>query len=191
MLTYHYKMALKSKTLTSKQKDAKNQKAQAQALLDAVIEGIREKKGRMIRQFDLSGLKHASTDYFIICHGDSQRQTVAIADSIEEFVRKKTGEKPWHTEGEQNAHWVLMDYVNVVVHIFYKEAREFYDIENLWADAVITEIPEDVIAPAKKESSKKPKLVAINKSSKSSIKKTASPSVKKPAKSVKSSSKKK
>lgn len=146
--------------MAKKSKNNKNQE-NTEALLDAIIAGVREKKGKMIRQFDLTGLGNASTDYFIICHGDSQRQSVAIADSIEDEVRKRTGEKPWHVEGTQNAQWILMDYVNVVVHVFYKEAREFYDIENLWADAVITEMAEEEIVV------------------KPTIKKTAKPSVKK------------
>ncbi len=123
----------------------KKNKENTEALLEAIINGVREKKGKMIRKFDLTGLNYASTDYFIICHGDSTRQAVAIADSIEYEVTKATGEKPWHVEGLQNAQWVLMDYVNVVVHVFFKEAREFYDIENLWADAAITEIDEEEI----------------------------------------------
>ena len=123
----------------------KKNKENTEALLEAIINGVREKKGKMIRKFDLTGLNYASTDYFIICHGDSTRQAVAIADSIEYEVTKATGEKPWHVEGLQNAQWVLMDYVNVVVHVFFKEARDFYDIENLWADAAITEIDEEEI----------------------------------------------
>lgn len=145
-------------------------KNDAKALLEAIIAGIREKKGKMIRQIDLTSLGNASTDYFIICHGDSQRQTVAIADSIEDEVRKAIGEKPWHVEGTQNAHWVLMDYVNVVVHVFYKEARDFYDIESLWSDAVITEIAEEEI---------KTPVVKAKKTVKSAIKKPVKPSVKK------------
>jgi len=123
----------------------KKTKENTEALLEAIIAGIREKKGKMIRKFDLTGLTYASTDYFIICHGDSSRQAVALADSIEHEVSQATGEKPWHVEGLQNAQWVLMDYVNVVVHVFFKEARDFYDIENLWGDAVITEIEEEEI----------------------------------------------
>jgi ribosome-associated protein len=160
--------------MAKKSKNSKNQE-NTEALLDAIIKGIREKKGKMIRKFDLTGLNYASTDYFIICHGDSQRQSVAIADSVEDEVKKSTGEKPWHVEGTQNAQWILMDYVNVVVHVFFKEAREFYDIENLWADAAITEIDDEeiIIKPA------------IKKTVKSSVKKAAP---KKPVAKVKTSS---
>lgn len=118
---------------------------EVKALLEAIIKGVREKKGKDIRQLDLTKLGNASTDYFIICHGDSQRQTAALADSVEDEVRKLTGEKPWHVEGTQNAQWILIDYVNVVVHIFFQEAREFYNIESLWADAEATEINEEEI----------------------------------------------
>lgn len=138
-------MAKKSPHRVQQAQKIKNTKENTEALLEAIIKGVREKKGKMIRKFDLTGLNYASTDYFIICHGDSTRQAVAIADSIEYEVTKATGEKPWHVEGLQNAQWVLMDYVNVVVHVFFKEARDFYDIENLWADAAITEIDEEEI----------------------------------------------
>jgi ribosome-associated protein len=157
----------------AKKNKSRNKAEDSKALIDAIIEGIREKKGKMIRLFDLTNLTHASADYFIICHGDSQRQSVAIADSVEDFVRKQTGEKPWHTEGQQNAHWILMDYVNVVVHVFYKEARDFYDIENLWADAVISDISESEAVPVK-EKSKKTDKPAIKSKTKSSAPKKAS-----------------
>jgi ribosome-associated protein len=156
-------MAKKSPHRVPPAQKIKNTKENTDALLEAIIKGVREKKGKMIRKFDLSGLNYASTDYFIICHGDSTRQAVAIADSIEFEVTKATGEKPWHVEGLQNAQWVLMDYVNVVVHVFFKEARDFYDIENLWADAAITEIDEEEIVIK----------ATIKKTDKTSVKKAA------------------
>ena len=156
-------MAKKSPHRVPPAQKIKNTKENTDALLEAIIKGVREKKGKMIRKFDLTGLNYASTDYFIICHGDSTRQAVAIADSIEFEVTKATGEKPWHVEGLQNAQWVLMDYVNVVVHVFFKEARDFYDIENLWADAAITEIDEEEIVIK----------ATIKKTDKTSVKKTA------------------
>ncbi len=156
-------MWLYQNTMAKRTKVNKNQD-ETTALLEAIVAGIREKKGKEIRQLNLTKLQNASTDYFIVCHGDSQRQAVAIADSVEDEVRKLTGEKPWHVEGVQNAQWVLIDYVNVVVHVFFSEAREFYDIESLWADGEITEINEiEEILP-------KP---AIKKTAKSSTKKTA------------------
>lgn len=108
-------------------------------LIEAIVEGMQEKKGKDIVLLDMRELKNAIADYFVICHADNIRQVNALADSVEEFAQKKANEKPWHTEGTSNANWVLLDYVNVVVHIFNKESRDFYQIENLWADAKRTE----------------------------------------------------
>jgi ribosome-associated protein len=105
-----------------------------------IVKGIQEKKGENIVQMDLKGVDGAVTDYFIICEANSSTQVNAIKDSIEEEVRKASGEKPWHTEGTQNLEWVLIDYVNVVAHIFLPEKREFFNLEGLWADAKTTEI---------------------------------------------------
>ena len=79
-------------------------------------------------------------DYFIVCNGTSNTQVAAIVNSIQKTVSKKLKDKPWHVEGMQNAEWVLMDYVNVVVHVFQKHIREYYDIESLWGDAKVTSI---------------------------------------------------
>ena len=100
-----------------------------------VISGIQEKKGENITQLNLQGVDGAVSDYFIICEANSSTQILAIKDSIEEEVRKDLGEKPWHVEGTQNGEWVLLDYVNVVAHIFQPEKREFFNLEGLWADA--------------------------------------------------------
>lgn len=105
-----------------------------------IVKGIQEKKGENIVQMDLKGVDGAVTDYFIICEAKSSTQVNAIKDSIEEEVRKASGEKPWHTEGTQNLEWVLIDYVNVVAHIFIPEKREFFNLEGLWADAKTTTI---------------------------------------------------
>ena len=116
----------------------KNKKAaESSALAEIVINGIQEKKGKEIAQVDMRELKTASADYFVVCHGDSDKQVEAIARSVEEEVEKATGELPWHTEGLENMEWVLLDYINVVVHIFVKDKREFYGIEELWGDAEI------------------------------------------------------
>ena len=104
-------------------------------LVDAVISGIQEKKGHEIIAMDLKPTGSALADYFIICHGDSNTQVDALARSVEEEVQKLTGEKPVYKEGHTNAEWILLDYINVVVHIFLKEQREFYGIERFWADA--------------------------------------------------------
>ena len=110
------------------------------SLLEAVFKGIQEKKGLRILDLDLSEIENAVTTHFVICHGESNRQVTAIADAVEETVRKETSEKPWHREGVQNAEWILLDYANVVVHIFNETTRKFYNLEGLWADARIRKI---------------------------------------------------
>ena len=109
-------------------------------LLEEIVEGIADRKGEVIRVADLTEIDNAACDYFIICQGNSPIQVNAIADSISERVQKNTGEKPWHIEGLENCKWVLMDYVDVVVHIFNKETREFYKLEELWEEAEATTI---------------------------------------------------
>ena len=110
-------------------------------LVDSVVEGIQEVKGKDIAILNLSTIENAVCNYFIICTGESSTQVSSIAGSIEKTTRKNLKEKPWHTEGTTNSEWILLDYVNVVVHVFYKETREFYNIEGLWADAERTDIP--------------------------------------------------
>ncbi len=104
-------------------------------LVDAVITGIKEKKGHEIIVMDLKPTGTALADYFIICHGDSHTQVDALARSVEEEVQELIGEKPVFKEGHQNAEWILLDYIHVVVHVFLKEQRDFYGIERFWADA--------------------------------------------------------
>lgn len=111
-------------------------------LKDAVVIGMQEKKGVDIKVLDLRKLKSAMADYFIICHATSDKQVSAIAGSVEEFVKKLTGERPMHIEGWESAEWILIDYFDVVVHIFVEEKRAFYGIEDLWGDAEITEIKD-------------------------------------------------
>lgn len=111
-------------------------------LKDAIIKGMQEKKANQIKVLDLRKLKSSMADYFIICHASSDKQVSAIADSVEEFGRKLASEKPWHIEGLESAEWILMDYFDIVVHIFLEEKREFYAIEELWGDAEITVIPD-------------------------------------------------
>ena len=97
-------------------------------------------KGKDIVKIDLTKINHSECNYFIICHGTSTTQVDAIARSVEETVEELTGEKAWHTDGYQNSIWILLDYADVMVHVFQKASREFYDLENLWADAAIEEI---------------------------------------------------
>ncbi len=120
----------------------KKEISEAQILVDVVIKGLQDKKAENIVTIDLRGLENAICDFFIICTGTSNTHVSALAKAAEEEARKTLGEKPWHSEGFGNAEWVLLDYVNTVVHIFQEEARNFYNIEGLWADAIIKEIKE-------------------------------------------------
>ncbi|WP_010254821.1 ribosome silencing factor [Myroides injenensis] len=109
-------------------------------LIANIIKGIEAVKGENINIVDLRAIDNTPCDYFIICDGNSNTQVNAIAGSIQKVVSKELHDKPWHVEGEVNAEWILMDYVNVVVHVFQKQIREYYNIENLWGDAKITTI---------------------------------------------------
>ena len=106
-------------------------------LVESVVKGIFEKKGQNVLKVDLRKLENRITDYFIICHGSSKTQVDSISYSVEEVVRKEAGEKPLHVEGLENCFWVLIDYGDVIVHIFQEESRNFYSLESLWADAHI------------------------------------------------------
>lgn len=109
-------------------------------LRNCIVDGMLEKKAKEIVCIDLRNIKNSVTDFFVICHADSKTHIDAIAKSVEEFVYKHEGENPFHREGRFNSEWVLLDYLNVVVHIFRQEQREFYGIERLWADAEIQRI---------------------------------------------------
>lgn len=109
-------------------------------LIAVIIKGIDEVKGENIQLLDLREIENTVCDYFIVCSGNSNTQVNAISGSVQKIVSKELKDKPWHIEGQANAEWVLMDYVNVVVHIFQKQTRDFYDIESLWGDAKITQI---------------------------------------------------
>lgn len=111
--------------------------SESEGLAEIAVFGMQEKKGLDVITMDLRKLKSAFADYFVICHGTSDRQVEAIADSVEEEIRKATGEKPLHREGAEQAEWILLDYINVVIHIFQEEKRAFYGIEELWGDAEI------------------------------------------------------
>lgn len=113
-------------------------KASADELIALILHGIEEVKGVDINLLDLREIENTVCDYFIICNGTSNTHVNAIVSSIQKTVSKNIQDKPWHVEGSENAEWVLMDYVNVVVHVFQKHIREFYDIEGLWGDAKVT-----------------------------------------------------
>lgn len=113
-------------------------KASADELISLILQGIEEVKGQDIRLLDLREIENTVCDYFIICNGTSNTHVNAIVGSVQKIVSKAIKDKPWHVEGSENAEWILMDYVNVVVHVFQKHIREYYDIEGLWGDAKIT-----------------------------------------------------
>ena len=109
-------------------------------LLANIIKGIEEVKGDNIKILDLRTIDNTVCDYFVICDGNSNTQVNAIVGSIQKIVSKELKDKPWHVEGAENGEWVLMDYVSIVVHVFQKHIREYYNIESLWGDAKITTI---------------------------------------------------
>jgi ribosome-associated protein len=113
-------------------------KASADELIALILHGIEEVKGLEINLLDLRGIENTVCDYFVICNGTSNTHVNAIVNSIQKTVSKGIKDKPWHVEGSDNAEWVLLDYVNVVVHVFQKQVRDFYDIEGLWGDAKVT-----------------------------------------------------
>lgn len=114
--------------------------AKTDQLITEIIVGIEGVKGENITILDLREIENTVCDYFIICDGTSNTQVNAISGSIQKNVGKSIKDKPWHVEGENNAEWVLIDYVNVVVHVFQKQVREFYNLEGLWGDAKITNL---------------------------------------------------
>ncbi len=107
-------------------------------LLANIILGIEEVKGEDINILDLREIDNSACDYFVICNGNSNTQVNAIMNSVQKTVSKSIKDKPWHVEGSDNSEWILMDYVNIVVHVFQKHIREYYNIESLWGDAKIT-----------------------------------------------------
>jgi len=115
----------------------------AEVLVNSVVRGIFEKKGQNVLKLDLQKLENRITDYFIVCHANSVTQVDSISYSVEDTVRKETGEKPLHREGLENCFWVLIDYGNVVVHVFLEEYRNFYSLESLWADANIVKLDDN------------------------------------------------
>jgi len=106
-------------------------------LVKAIVESMQEKKAHQIVSLDLSGIPNTVSNYYVICHADSNVQVNAIADFVERNTKEKLKERVWHKEGHNNAEWILLDYSNVIVHIFQREQRERFNIEGLWADAKI------------------------------------------------------
>jgi ribosome-associated protein len=121
-----------------------NKTADSATLIDTITEALLEKKAKDITVLDVRGLT-TLTDYFIVCHGTSDTQIGALASSVSQKTKKELGEGEWRKEGLEARRWIILDYVNVVVHIFSKEKREFYGIERMWNDAEIRRIEDQEI----------------------------------------------
>jgi ribosome-associated protein len=109
-------------------------------LVDFIVDGLRDKKGVDILFIDFSKTPNTVANYFVICHGNSNVHVDTLADGVIQKVKQETGSKPWNKEGTENAEWILLDYADVVVHIFQENTREFYNLEGLWADMETTAI---------------------------------------------------
>lgn len=119
-----------------------NKEFTAEQVRDLIVRGMQEKKAQDIVVMNLRTVKNAICDYFVLCSGNSDTQIDAISTAIEEEVYKVSKQDPWHKEGKTNREWILLDYVDVVAHVFKKDRRTFYDLEQLWGDAVIDVIEE-------------------------------------------------
>ncbi|HXA02182.1 MAG TPA: ribosome silencing factor [Cytophagaceae bacterium] len=113
---------------------------QKNELVDLIVKGMQEVKAIDITVMDLREIKNSIADYFVICSGNSNTQIDAIAESVDKEVYKAIKQNPWHKEGKENKEWILIDYVDVVAHVFNKDRREFFSLEELWGDATITHI---------------------------------------------------
>ena len=120
----------------------KNKEIDNKSLVQAIIEGIQEKKGKSIVHVDLSDIEYAATQGFVICQGSSSMQVESIADSIREYVEEKTGVRPYNYDGYRNAEWIVIDYGTIYAHVFLPEFRERYRLEELWSDAKLIDIPD-------------------------------------------------
>jgi ribosome-associated protein len=113
----------------------------SELLCKTIVEGMQELKASDIVVLDLREIGNAVCDYFVICSGDSTTQVDGIGNSVVRHTRNEIQQRPWNIEGQNTSQWILIDYVDVVAHVFYKDTREFYELEDLWADAVRTDIP--------------------------------------------------
>jgi ribosome-associated protein len=125
--------------LTSRKKSTLVRLNSNSRILKFIIKAIQEKKGEKIVSLDLRKIPEAISDYYIICEATITTQVNAIADFVEETVKKETGELPYHHEGYESLHWILIDYINIVVHVMQPDARKFYKLEEMWSDAVLQE----------------------------------------------------
>jgi len=124
--------------LTSRKKSP-TRLTKASKIYKSIIKAIQDKKGENIVSLDLRKIPEAVADFFVICEANNQPQIRAISDAVEEEVKKKLGELPYRHEGKQNLQWVLIDYINIVVHIMSSESRKFYKLEEMWSDAPLEE----------------------------------------------------
>ncbi|HAG34937.1 MAG TPA: ribosome silencing factor [Cryomorphaceae bacterium] len=122
--------------------------AELPQIVRSAIEGVSDIKGENLLLLDLRGLDNAVCDFFIVAEAQSTTQVNAMADAVHKRVREEANDKPWHVEGAQQSEWVLMDYVSTVVHLFQREARAFYDLEGLWADAPSVALPQQYLVEA-------------------------------------------
>ena len=113
-----------------------------EALIQLIITCLQDKKANDIRLLDLRKIDDAPADFFIVCEGSSNTQVKALSDYVQYEIKQRTDIQPGHVEGERNALWVLVDYFDIVLHIFYRETRTFYQLEDLWSDAKVTQFEE-------------------------------------------------
>jgi len=145
------------------------EKTESAMLADIVINAIYEKKGEQVVKIDMRPINSPIADFFIVCQGSNRTQVEAIADSINEEVNKAIGVRPSHLEGRENAEWMLIDYFDVVVHIFQPETRGFYKLESLWADADITNVSEPTAEVKPKRFATKKVITKAPKSNKTNV----------------------
>lgn len=112
-------------------------------IVDTIIEALQDQKAHRIVKIDLKKIENCFCRFFVICHGTSSTHIAGLTDAVEEKVKESLAESPFHIEGQQTAHWVVLDYGDVVVHIFEKELRDYYQLEEFWADADVSEIPDE------------------------------------------------
>ena len=125
--------------LNSRKKNSLTRLTRSSKLFKAIIEAIHDKKAENVVSLDLRKIPEAVADFFIICEANNPTQLKAIADNVEYYVKEKTGETVYKHEGKQGLHWILIDYVNIVVHVMLTETRKFYQLEEMWSDAPLME----------------------------------------------------
>ena len=125
--------------LQGRKRNNNNRLTRQSKIFKSILRAIQDKKGEKIVSLDLRKIPEAAADFFIVCEASSTTQIKAICDEVEDRVKKDCGEIPYKQEGRQQLQWVLIDYVNVVVHVMHPEARKFYKLEEMWSDASSSE----------------------------------------------------